>query len=180
LAYACADDPAVAKDLGKEAKAISGTVEVRTLVPWIEAVAAVRQQLPRAAELAIYAFATTADVGNHDSFVVAYRGCPEVIEPLALDPGCQKALTAVLTAARDSTLARKVGLPVSAVSRLGERHLSSREEEVLGLIVQGATNKEIATTLFISEATVKVHVRHILAKLNVRTRTEAAIKGSGS
>jgi DNA-binding NarL/FixJ family response regulator len=41
---------------------------------------------------------------------------------------------------------------------------------------EGLTNKEIGSSLFIAEATVKVHVRHILQKLNVRSRTEAVMK----
>ncbi|MGB7087793.1 MAG: LuxR C-terminal-related transcriptional regulator, partial [Phormidesmis sp.] len=45
----------------------------------------------------------------------------------------------------------------------------------LGLISQGANNKEIAATLFISEGTVRNHVTHILGRLNVRDRTQAAL-----
>jgi DNA-binding NarL/FixJ family response regulator len=56
--------------------------------------------------------------------------------------------------------------------------ISPREKEVLDLIAQGLRNKEIASTLFISEATVKVHVRHILEKLGVKTRTEAAVRAA--
>jgi DNA-binding NarL/FixJ family response regulator len=52
--------------------------------------------------------------------------------------------------------------------------LTARETEVLGLIAQGLGNKEIALALHISENTVKTHVRHILEKLNLRSRTEAA------
>ena len=52
--------------------------------------------------------------------------------------------------------------------------LSRREHEVYELIIQGRTNREIASTLFISESTAKVHVRHIFEKLGVHTRAEAA------
>ena len=52
--------------------------------------------------------------------------------------------------------------------------LSKREREVFELMIQGRTNRAIAKTLFISESTTKVHVRHIFEKLGVRTRAEAA------
>jgi len=52
------------------------------------------------------------------------------------------------------------------------QNLSSREREVLQLIRQGKTNKDIAATLFISENTVKIHVSNILDKMCVRRRSE--------
>jgi ATP/maltotriose-dependent transcriptional regulator MalT len=53
--------------------------------------------------------------------------------------------------------------------------LSNREREVLGLIVQGRTNREIGERLFISQKTVGVHVGNILSKLGVSGRVEAAM-----
>lgn len=54
--------------------------------------------------------------------------------------------------------------------------LSEREVELLGLIASGLSNKEIADALFITEGTVKNHITHILGKLGVRDRTQAALK----
>lgn len=54
--------------------------------------------------------------------------------------------------------------------------LSERELEILGVLATGASNREIANTLFITEGTVKNHVTNILGKLGVRDRTQAALK----
>jgi len=54
--------------------------------------------------------------------------------------------------------------------------LSEREIELLSLLASGSSNKEIAETLFITEGTVKNHVTHILGKLGVRDRTQAALR----
>lgn len=56
----------------------------------------------------------------------------------------------------------------------GPAALTAREGEVLALLVEGRTNRELARQLYISEKTVSVHVSNILAKLGVRSRTEAA------
>jgi DNA-binding NarL/FixJ family response regulator len=57
-----------------------------------------------------------------------------------------------------------------------EHNLSKREQEVLELVSQGCSNKEIATKLSISIETVTWHLRHIYTKLHVRSRTQAALK----
>lgn len=53
--------------------------------------------------------------------------------------------------------------------------MTTREQQVLNLIAEGLSNKEIGDALGIREKTVKVHVSHILAKLNVYDRTQAVI-----
>jgi DNA-binding NarL/FixJ family response regulator len=66
-------------------------------------------------------------------------------------------------------------VPAAQMEQLVEP-LSERELEILALIATGASNKEIADQLFIAEGTVKNHVTHILGKLDVRDRTQAALK----
>ena len=73
----------------------------------------------------------------------------------------------------------KASLPVAILDRLAERsdreQLTERERDVLEYLVKGRSNKEIATTLCISENTVKTHLKTLFLKLGVRDRTEAAI-----
>jgi two-component system nitrate/nitrite response regulator NarL len=60
--------------------------------------------------------------------------------------------------------------------RLGSAHLTPREREIMRLIDQGMSNKDIARHLGIGIATAKSHVHHILEKLNVRGRSQAAAR----
>ncbi|MGA7340020.1 MAG: response regulator transcription factor [Terracidiphilus sp.] len=60
-------------------------------------------------------------------------------------------------------------------SRIPHSELSTREREVLNLIVRGRSNREIATDLGITESTVKCHVSVILMRLNVNDRTQAVV-----
>ena len=52
--------------------------------------------------------------------------------------------------------------------------LTPRERQVLALLAEGATNRQIGQSLYMAEKTASVHVSRILAKLDVRTRTQAA------
>jgi DNA-binding NarL/FixJ family response regulator len=63
------------------------------------------------------------------------------------------------------------------MDKLPSEPLTSREAQILDLVIQGRINKEIAATIFLAEGTVKNYVSRIMGKLNVRTRTELAVKG---
>lgn len=69
------------------------------------------------------------------------------------------------------------GLPLPGVGDLEPGDpLTTREQEVLCLLVEGSTNKEIGQALFMSEDTVKKHVQSIIAKLGTSDRTQAAVR----
>lgn len=65
--------------------------------------------------------------------------------------------------------------PAAEAAREPLDGLSPREQEILALIARGASNKEIARALVIAEATVKIHVQHILRKLGLGSRVQAAV-----
>ena len=63
----------------------------------------------------------------------------------------------------------------SGPTELGDKALSRREHEILCLIIEGKSNKTIANSLRIGDATVKIHLRRILKKINATNRTQAAV-----
>jgi DNA-binding NarL/FixJ family response regulator len=72
-------------------------------------------------------------------------------------------------------MADEVKVELAADQALKNRDdISGREQEVLQLVCEGATNREIAERLIVSEHTVKVHLRNILNKLNLRNRQQVA------
>ena len=68
-------------------------------------------------------------------------------------------------------------IPFQAPLRELEQEPTAREIEVLSLISEGLVNREIGRMLFLSEETVKSHVRHLLAKLQARSRAHAVAVG---
>jgi ATP/maltotriose-dependent transcriptional regulator MalT len=121
------------------------------------------------------ALATATQTGLIESFVFGYRGCPEILVCLLEDTSLHDDIARVLTIVGDRGISSNLTHAGSDNSVLT---LSPREKEVLSLLAQGLSNREIGLALFISPVTVKVHVRHIFEKLGVKSRTAAAIRAS--
>ena len=104
------------------------------------------------------------------------EGSRKVGEPLASHP----AATAPETSQPEATHpgAHRAGSGRSGRSRGTEQmeNLTPREVEVLRLLSQGQTNPQIAQNLLVSRGTVKIHVQHIISKLGVSDRTQAAVR----
>jgi transcriptional regulator EpsA len=115
------------------------------------------------------------DVNSQTTSYFSFSKIPGSLSPRHAD------LVKLLVPHLHAALARAVvNLPVSARKpKLHQFHLSRREMDILKRLADGKTNKEIAQVLCISEATVKNHVHSILARLNVKSRTQAVTKAIG-
>jgi LuxR family transcriptional regulator, maltose regulon positive regulatory protein len=176
LAFACNGDTETARALIQKAKEKSCALEVATLCTFAGAVAAHRDRLADADPRSVEAFKHAAESGSLDYFVISYRACPNVLESVVREGDPR--LAVILERAHDHDLARTFGLEgfQPGIKRRREL-LSPRERDVWELMATGLSNREIAGRLFLSESTIKVHVRHIFEKLGAKTRVEAVLKG---
>lgn len=135
-------------------------------VSGIEAILAIREEFPQSRIIVL----TTYD-GDED----IYRALKAGVKAYLLKDVFREELLGAIRAVH----AGRRHIPVAVATRLAERvaspDLTGREIEVLKLIAQGSSNKEIAHQLAITEGTVKGHVNNILSKMGVDDRTEAAM-----
>ncbi len=137
----------------------------------VEAIAALRRAAPGVRVLVLTTFDTDRDVlPAIEAGATGY---------LLKDTPRDELLRAVRAAHRgEAVLSPAVaGRLMGQVRRPGQDALSAREIEVLRLVAAGSTNREAARALFISEATVKTHLLHVYAKLEVRDRASAVAAG---
>jgi len=110
-----------------------------------------------------------------DPVVCCVRASPTLAACLAEQDHLRPALERLYRLSSDRALARKAGFRSQTIGD-PRQLLTPREAEVLELMAQGFRNREIALAFVISEATVEIHVRHVLEKLGVRTRTQAVAR----
>jgi DNA-binding NarL/FixJ family response regulator len=108
--------------------------------------------------------------------VVAYRASPRLLRSLPSDREWTGLISSAVRGAHDTNLALQAGIHLAGEPTQPRLELLTvREEEVLELLGLGLSNAEIGKRLFISQSTVKVHVRHVLRKLEVKNRIQAAL-----
>jgi LuxR family transcriptional regulator, maltose regulon positive regulatory protein len=173
LSSACAGDRESAESHHRASAATSNQVE--SLIPRAWAMAIIEQNgMERHARIT-ETYDLAIQHGHLDSIVTVYRCVPSILETLSANPRARRRLPSMMSHARDHHLARRHGIELTDQPPSAIRNLTPRETEVLALLQEGQSNAEIARALWITEATAKVHVRHILEKLGVKRRTQAAL-----
>jgi DNA-binding NarL/FixJ family response regulator len=127
----------------------------------LDCVRAVRELLPKSSVLCLAAFATARDV--REAFSAGADG-------LVVDDDSGAGLAPAVRAA----CAGQLSLPREFRALFAKPVLSAREKQILGMVVMGFSNGEIARKLYLAEATVKTHLSSAFGKLGVRSRSEAA------
>jgi DNA-binding NarL/FixJ family response regulator len=132
----------------------------------VEATIAIRKEFPDARVIVLTTFDMDEDI---------YRAMDSGAKSYLLKDTPEDELAATIRAvhAGEEKLAPKLAERLAQRQRRPE--LSQREMEVLQLLVRGRSNKEIASSLFITEDTVKAHLKTLFVKLGVQDRTDAAI-----
>jgi ATP/maltotriose-dependent transcriptional regulator MalT len=172
VVLACSDEPTEAHNSAKRALETSRAAEVRILAASARAICSANSNDPSAAQT-LADEATT--LGVWDPVVCALRSSRVLADAFAHEAALRPTVELLYRQSRDQALARRAGLR-SRSPHTPDELLSPREREVLGLIARGFRNHEISNALFIADSTTKVHVRHILEKLGVRTRAEAVAR----
>ena len=151
----------------------------------IDALPALREAAPQARVLML-----TVSEDEQDLTAALQAGAAgyllKTVEGEALASAIQRIMRGDHVVATEMTsklvAALKGGAPATAAAAPGPKpgqalldSLSPRERDILRGIARGASNKEIGTELGIAETTVKIHVQHVLRKLDVSTRVQAAV-----
>jgi DNA-binding NarL/FixJ family response regulator len=131
----------------------------------VEATQAICREFPGAAVIMI---------STHDGEEDIYRSLQAGARTYLLKTAARNELIDTIRAVHAGERSISPAVGARLAERMMHPDLTAREIDVLRLIVKGKSNKEIASDLSIAEVTVKLHVGHILTKLSVNDRTQAA------
>lgn len=149
----------------------------------VDALPGLRDAAPRAAVLMLTVSEDEADLaaalrGGAQGFVLKTIDSDELLRAIESCARGESVISPALTG-KLFTAFREARPPSPAAGpHDGLQSLSPRERETLRHIARGASNKEIARALDIAETTVKIHVQHILRKLDLSSRVQAAVYAS--
>lgn len=160
--------------LASRARAVTRGAEARALASVIEAVCAVRTREAGLVETLQGTVDLAYGSGCLDAVVTGYRANPDLLDALSRIATTAEVSGYIIARAGDVSAAREAGADPALALDPASR-LSAREREIYELVCQGMSNIEIAKLLFISTATVKLHVQHLYDKLGVRSRTALAL-----
>jgi DNA-binding CsgD family transcriptional regulator len=176
LAFAGCDEYGEATRLANEATAMATSLEAVGMATTARVIVAAKRSEEPARDISAW-LAALGEWKYLDALVLGARAYPPILEFLPLQGAAGRRAVDALRRASATSLVPALQLDQETQGDL-LTSLSKREQEVFELLAHGMTNREIAEALFISDVTVKVHVRHILKKLGVRSRTEAALMGA--
>jgi DNA-binding CsgD family transcriptional regulator len=174
LALACMGRLAEAQECAATVRGTTRAVEPNVLLLCIDAIRALKTRDSDLAESLRRLVEGSFAAGGVDLVVTTYRASPDLLVALLRNPVTAEGAGYVVARASDQLMAEAMGVDMlAALDPVAT--LSAREREVYDLMCDGLVNTDIATRLFISPATVKVHVRHVYDKLGIRSRTALAL-----
>jgi len=132
----------------------------------VEAIIALRKEFQNCRVIVVTTYDADEDV---------YRAIQSGAQSYLLKDMSKEEIVRTIRAVHDGQQPLSPLVAKRLATRLQREELNQREVEALHLLVKGRSNKEIAALLFISEDTVKTHLKNLFHKLDVQDRTEAAI-----
>ena len=166
-----------AYDLARVARTLTSGIETQALCHAVIAVCALKERRDDVVHCCEAFIEHVFAAGSVDIAVTAYRANPDLLATLVGSGRTRDQVAYLLSRAGDEKRVKALGLSIAALVDPASL-LSVREREVYHLVCEGLSNAQIASHLFISPSTVKVHVHHVFDKLGIRSRTALALNAA--